>query len=102
MDLGSTVLHATALLRTVAAVQTSRGNVEIHRRTLCYVNVFVKSVPAGAINVLRLESSDPVAYMLFQFRMQCGESGLQESLVRLSVLVLVTGTHSRNAWALPW
>ena len=63
--------------------QTDRSTVFIHRRTLCYVNIYVKTVPAGAIYKLRLESGDSVAYMLFQFRMQCGDSGLDDTLVRL-------------------
>ncbi len=62
--------------------QTDRENVEIHRRTLCFLTIFVKTVPAGAIHKLRLEAGDSVAYMLFQFRMQCGESGLEDGLVR--------------------
>jgi hypothetical protein len=59
-----------------------REAVEIHRRSQCYVNVFVKTVPAGEVRKLRLEIADTVAYLLFQFRMQAGESGLDGALVR--------------------
>ncbi len=53
----------------------------VHRRTLNFLNVYVKTIPAGNILHLRLESNDTVAYMFFQFRHQSGELGFDDAVV---------------------
>ena len=63
------------------------------RRSLCYVNVYIKAIPAGEIVHMNLESSDTIAYLCWQFRNQDPDIGFNDAMVRC-----VAGTPCQRAF----
>jgi hypothetical protein len=66
---------------------TSATAIASARRSLCFVNVYIKAVPAGEIVHLNLEAENSIAYVCWQFRNQSPAVGFNDSLVMLTCVL---------------